>query len=73
MDIISFLLSFVIALAVSIPLSILLGVVYFFVAATIVDKFDLNRGNLGFHFLNGALFATIVSFFLLLAFLMRIQ
>jgi hypothetical protein len=73
MVIISFLLSFAMALVVSILLSTILGVVYFFVAATIVDKFNLNRGNLGFHFLNGALFATIVSFFLLLAFLMRIQ
>lgn len=68
-----FILSFILALAVSLPLSILLGIVYLFVAAAIVDRFDLNRGNFGFHFLNGALFATIVSFFLIVAYLVRIQ
>lgn len=68
-------LSILIALAISAPVTILLGVLYFFIASFIVNSFNLNRGekNWGYHFFNGALLATFVSFFVIFSFILRIK
>lgn len=69
---IDFILCFFASILVAVPIAIGLGVVYFFIAATIVDVFRLNYGErpIGFLFLNAALGLTALSYVLAVAFLM---
>jgi len=70
---IEFLLNLISAGLVASLSSIFLGVIYFFIAAGIVNFFELNRGkkNFWYQFFNEALIATVLSFFLIFAFFMK--
>jgi hypothetical protein len=67
-----FITVFFAAAAFAIPITIGLGIVYFVTAAKIVEVFRLNYGEkpIGFRFLNAALGLTVISYFLIFAFLL---
>lgn len=70
---INFTLSFLAAAAVAVPVTVGLGLVYFYLAALIVDFFGLNYGSkpTGYYFMNAALVLTAISYFIAFAFLLK--
>lgn len=54
-------------------ISSFMGVLYFFTASLILNFFELNRGvkPMGLWFFNGAVAATIITFFVSFSFFMR--
>ena len=70
---INFIMSFLAAAAVAVPVAVGLGLVYFYLAAMVVDFFRLNYGPkpIGYHFMNAALVLTAISYFIAFAFLLR--
>lgn len=68
-----FMMAFIIAAAAAIPITIALGLIYFFLAALVVNAFKLNYGErpIGFQILNAAVGATILTYFLIFALSLR--
>lgn len=68
-----FLAKFILSFSTAAILSLFLGIFYFLVASAIVNLFGFNRGerSFGYHFFNAALFATLLSFFLIFAYLVK--